>query len=328
MSRATTRNHNRELLVEARRDDGPRLGEGTSKETLRRLEIAVTRKLDGLLQGEYLGLIPGHGSEPGESRAYQPGDDVRRIDWNVTARTGDVHIRETIADRELETWVLADLSPSLEFGTADCRKRDLATAAVAATGYLTARTGNRIGTVLLTRDGLRTQPAKGGRRHLQAILHELLNAQIEDGGGVTDLGAGLDRIGRLAKRRGLVVVVSDFLAPPGWEKPMSLLSTRHDVLVVEVLDPRELELPAVGVIDIIDPETGRRLEVPTNNRRIRERYAAAAAAQRAAIARSIRNAGADHLVLRTDSDWLGDLVRFVHLRRRRAAALTSPMRTA
>jgi uncharacterized protein (DUF58 family) len=321
-----TPNHNRQLLAEARHADGPRLGAGTSKETLRRLELAVTRKLDGLLQGEYLGLIPGHGSEPGETRAYAPGDDVRRIDWNVTARTGEVHLRETIADRELETWILADLSPSLEFGTADCRKRDLATAAVAATGFLTARTGNRLGSVLLTDHGLKTLPAKGGRRHLQAILHELLHTQIVDGGGATDLAGGLERVGRLAKRRGLVVVVSDFLTPPGWAKPLSLLATRHDVLAVEVLDPRELELPAVGMIDLVDPETGRRLEVPTNNRRVRQRYAEAAAAQRAEIARTIRAASADHLVLRTDSDWLGDLVRFVHLRRHRAAALSTPAR--
>jgi uncharacterized protein (DUF58 family) len=314
---------NAALLADARQSPARIVG-GDAHETLRRLELAVTRRLDGFLQGDHLGLVPGHGTDPGETRSYTPGDDVRRIDWNVTARTNEVHIRETIADRELETWVLADLSPSLDFGTADCRKRDLALAAAGAVGFLTARTGNRIGSVTVAGGDLHTTPARGGRRHLQSLLHQLISRPDEDGGGTTDLAAAIDRVGRVAKHRGLVVVVSDFLAPPGWEHPLRMLATRHEVLAVEVLDPRELELPAVGMLDLIDPESGRRLEVPTNSRKVRERYAAAAAEQRAHIADSIRAAGADHLRLRTDSDWLGDIIRFVHLRRRRAAAFSIP----
>jgi uncharacterized protein (DUF58 family) len=309
------------LLADAQ-SKPPRIQGASSQETLRRLELAITRRLDGLLQGDHLGLVPGHGTDPGETREYTPGDDVRRIDWNVTARMNDVHVRETIADRELETWVLADLSPSLDFGTADCRKRDLAVAAAAAVGFLTARTGNRIGAVTLGHRGLVTTPARGGRRHLQALLHQLATEPDSDGGGVTDLAAGLDRIGRLAKRRGLVVVVSDFLAPPGWEKPLRLLATRHETLAVEVLDPRELELPPVGMLDLVDPETGRHLEVPTNSRRVRDAYAKAAAEQRADIAATLVSSGTAHLRLRTDRDWLGDLIRFVHLRRRRAAGFS------
>jgi uncharacterized protein (DUF58 family) len=291
-------------------------------EALRRLELIVTRRLDGLLQGDVRGLVPGHGSEPGEAREYSPGDDVRRMDWNVTARMMHPHVRETIADRELESWVLADLSASLSFGTADCEKRDLAIAAVAAVGFLTNRHGNRMGSCILTSDGRRqVVPARGGRTHLLQILHRLLVAPTGDGGGAVDLATGILELDRLAARRGLAVVVSDFLAPPGWERSLRRLSTRHDVLCVEVLDRRELELPPVGVLEVIDPESGRVREVQTSDPRLRARYAEAAAAQRHAIARSIRAAGADHLVLRTDRDWLGDVVRFVVMRRRRVETL-------
>src|SRR5262245_28673341 len=235
---------------------------------------------------------------------------------------GDVHIRETIADRELETWVLADLSASLDFGTADCRKRDLAVAAAAAVGFLTARTGNRIGAVTLGNSGISTFPARGRRRHLQALLHKLATEPMTDGQGATDLAGGLERLSRTAKRRGLVVIVSDFLAPPGWERPLRVMANRHETLAVEVLDPRELELPPVGMLDLIDPETGRHLEVPTNSRKVRDAYAAAAARQRADIASTLTSAGTAHLRLRTDRDWLGDLIRFVHFRRRRAAGFS------
>jgi uncharacterized protein (DUF58 family) len=312
---------NTELLADSRHDP-PRIAGASAQDTLRRLELAVTRRLDGLLQGDHLGLVPGHGSEPGEARAYLPGDDVRRIDWNVTARIGGVHVRDTIADRELETWLLTDLSPSLDFGTAECRKRDLAVASAAAVGFLTARSGNRIGSVTLTGGRVEVMPAKGGRRHLQALLHRLVVEHDTDGGGSTDLAAGLERVARLARRRGLVVVVSDFLTAPGWERVLRVLAARHETLAVEVLDPRELELPPVGMLDLVDPETGRHVEVPTNSRKVRERYALAAAAQRAAIAATLRSTSTPHLQLRTDRDWLGDLIRFVHLRRRRSAGFT------
>jgi uncharacterized protein (DUF58 family) len=293
----------------------------SSAEILRKLELTITRKLDGLLQGDYRGLVPAHGSELGETREYQPGDDVRRIDWNVTARTQSVHVRETIADRELETWVLVDLSPSLDFGTAQCEKRDLAVAATAAVGFLTARGGNRIGAVLVSRSGVSTVPARNGRSHVQALLHRIVGVPRGDGGGHTDLAGGIARLDALARRRGLAVVVSDFLAPPGWELPLKRLGVGHDVLAVEVIDPRELELPAVGVLTFVDPETGDVREIQSSDAKLRARYAAAAAEQRAEIAGGIRRAGADHLVLRTDRDWLGDLVRFVVLRRKRVELL-------
>ncbi|MGQ0617519.1 MAG: DUF58 domain-containing protein [Acidimicrobiia bacterium] len=298
---------------------------------LRRLELTVTHKLDGLLQGDHRGFVPGHGSELGETREYQPGDDVRRIDWNVTARTTVAHVRETVADRELETWLVVDQSASLDFGTAGCEKRDLVIAAAAAVGFLTARAGNRIGAVLLQAGTAPVVvPARTGRAHVQAVLHRVIDFPRRDGAGATDLGAGIDRLAAVFRRRGLAVVLSDFLGsrpagvPPSapsalapWELPMRRLSVRHDVLAVEVLDPRELTLPDVGMLHVIEPESGRVREVATGDSRLRARYAAATAAQRTAIAAGLRSAGADHLQLRTDQDWLIDLVRFVALRRRR-----------
>lgn len=291
-----------------------------TEELLRRLELTVSRRLDGLLQGDYQGLLPGAGTEAGDARQYQPGDDVRHIDWNLTARTAEAQVRMPIADHELETWALVDLSASLAFGTAGHEKRDLAVAMVAALGYLTARTGNRIGALVVEPDRRWSMPARSGRRHLQALLHRVASSARHDGGGTTDLGAALGACGRLAGRRGLVVVVSDFMATDGWERPLRSLTTRHDVVAVEVLDPRELELPDVGVVSLVDPETGQRLEVQTADGNLRARYAQAAAAQRQSNRRAIRRAGADHLVVRTDGDWLADLVAFVGRRRHRRLA--------
>ena len=297
----------------------PRAAASSPEELLRRLELTVTRRLDGMLQGDYQGLLPGPGSEPGEARLYAPGDDVRRIDWNLTARTADTHVRMPIADRELETWVVADLSASLEFGTAHCEKRDLAVAAVGAVGHLTARVGNRIGALVVQHGRPLRIPARPGRSHLLGLLHRVVTAPRagDRQGGSTDLGAALAEVDRLARRRGMVVVVSDFLSATDWERPLRVLATRHDVLAIEVVDPRELELPDVGYLSLVDAETGDVTEIQTSRGDLRARYAEAAAAQRQTIAAAVRRAGADHLVLRTDRDWLLDLVHFVDQRRRR-----------
>lgn len=285
-------------------------------ETLRRLELTVNRRLDGLLQGDYRGLIPGQGSESGEARPYVPGDDVRRIDWNVSARSMETHVRESVADRELEVWLLVDRSPSLDFGTASMTKAELAVHAVGAVGFLTARTGNRLGAVVAGPEGATVVPARTGRVHLLALLHGLLDAPPPPGGaGTTDLGSALRHLVVPPRRRGLVVVVSDFLSTDGWGRRLRALTDRHDVVAVEVVDPRELALPAVGLLTVIDPETGRAREVPTD-RRTRARYAAAAEAQRRGIAHELRRAGAAHLQLRTDRDWVVDVARFVRQRRR------------
>jgi len=301
----------------------PRVSQSDPSEVLRRLDLVVRRKLDGLLNGDYQGLVPGHGSEQGETRLYAPGDDVRRIDWNVTARMTEPHVRETIADRELECWILADDSPTLDFGTALCEKRDLAVAASAAIGFLTHRTGNRIGAVLAGPDGNQIVPARGGKDHLLAVLHRLITAHRHPTGR-TDLARALGLLGGVARRRGLIAVVSDFLEPPEtWQPPLARLAVRHEVLCIEVVDPREVELPSVGVLSLVDPRDGELLEIQTANPKIRERYAAAAAEQRGAIADAIRRAGADHLQLRTDRDWLLDVVHFVARRRDRTRDLTA-----
>jgi uncharacterized protein (DUF58 family) len=293
-----------------------------SAELLRRLELAITRRLDGILQGDYRGLVPGHGSELGESRLYQPGDDVRRMDWNVTARQQTPHVRDSIADRELETWAMIDLSASLGFGTATCLKRDLAVAALAAVGFLTSRAGNRIGAVTLEGERLATVPARTGRNHLLALLQRVVTSAQDEHAGPADLAGGVRRLSATMRRRGLAVVISDFLDDGSWDTALRALSVRHEVLAVEVVDPRELELPDVGVVELEDPETGERIEVQTSSGAMRSKFADAAAAQRDDIARRIRAAGADHLVLRTDRDWLLELVRFVAWRRERLDALS------
>ncbi|GIF50916.1 uncharacterized protein DUF58 [Asanoa ferruginea] len=298
------------------------------EERLRRLELMVTRRLDGMLQGQYLGLLPGPGSEFSGSREYRPGEDeVRWMDWAVTARTNVPHVREVDADRELTTWVLVDGSASMDFGTAEVEKRELAVAAVAAVGFLTAGAGNRLGAHVLRQDGIRRVPPRTGRVHLQALLHELLGAdrdgESEEG---ADLATAIEGLQRSAVHRGLAVIVSDFLddtgedREPSWERPLKRLAARHQVLAVEVTDPRELELPDVGLITFVDPETGRRREVSTGNRKLRERYADAARQQREAVGDALRRSGASHLPLRTDRDWVADIVRYVLHQRRRASA--------
>jgi uncharacterized protein (DUF58 family) len=278
--------------------------------TLARLQYVITRRLDGLLQGDYLGLLPGTGSEAGESREYRPGDDVRRMDWPVTARTTLPHVRETVADRELEAWMAVDLSASLDFGTAQQLKRDLAIAAAAAVAHLTVRGGNRIGAVVSNGERLVRMPARSGRRAASGLL--LAIARTASAPGRPELGALIDALNRPPRRRGLGVVISDFLAPPAqWQQPLKRLAVRHEALCIEILDPRELELPDVGILVVADPETGQVHEVQTSDRALRARYAAQAQRERAAVADAIRSAGAAHLRLRTDSDWLLDIVKFV-----------------
>ncbi len=300
---------------------------------LRRLELTITRRLDGLLQGQYLGLLPGPGSEPAGSREYRAGEDeVRRMDWSVTARTTVPHVRQMEADRELSTWVLVDATPSMDFGTARLEKRELAVAAVAAVGFLTTGAGNRLGAHVLGGDGVRRCPARSGRTHLIGMLRTLMAVPRGlPAAQPVALGDAVEGLHRAAGRPGLVVVVSDFLdglpdgdGAPVWEKPLRRLAARHQVLAIEVGDPRELELPDVGLITLVDPESGRRREVATGSRRLRERYAAAAAVQRGVVGRALRRSGAVHLRLSTDRDWVADIVRHVLARRRPAGGAHPP----
>jgi uncharacterized protein (DUF58 family) len=289
---------------------------------LRKLELTVRNKLDGLLQGNYLGLVPGPGSESGESRPYVPGDDVRRMDWPVTARTTQAYVRQTVADRELETWIVADLSPSLDFGTANSEKRQLVLAAITAVAHLTVRSGNRIGAIVTTGESSYRIPARAGAVHARHLIKKVAQTPRATSAGRGDLAVALDQLRRPPRRRGLVAIVSDFLGDNDWERPLRALSGRHQLLGVEILDPRELELPRAGLVTFADPETGSQLEVQTSDPGLRARYALAAAEQRVQIATMLRHAGAAHLQLRTDRDWIADVVRFVIARRNASAAVT------
>ncbi len=303
-------------------DHGPALSYESAEPLLRRLEYTVRNKLDGLLQGNYLGLVPGPGSEAGESRQYVLGDDVRRMDWPVTARTTVPHIRQTVADRELETWLVVDLSPSMDFGTGLTEKRELVLAGITAVVHLSVRGGNRVGAVVGNGQETFVVPARSGRTHAQHLIRRIAATPRAASAGRNDLVALLEAVRRPQRRRGLVAVVSDFMdgtaadGPPPWERPLRGLSDRHQLLAIEVLDPRELELPAAGLVTFVDPETGRQLEVQTSDRRVRAGYAAAATRQRERIATGLRHAGAAQLQLRTDRDWISDVVRFVIARRR------------
>jgi uncharacterized protein (DUF58 family) len=248
------------------------------------------------------------------------------MDWPVTARTTVPHVRQTIADRELSTWLVVDLSASMDFGTARSEKRELVLAAITAVAHLTVRGGNRLGAVV--GDGRTSYriPAMSGRQHARYLVRRIAATpraepdRAADPGSRTDLAAMLESLRRPQRRRGLVAVLSDYLEPgrgpvaglePSWVRPLRALSDRHQLLGVEIVDPRELELSAAGLVTFTDPETGRELEVQTSAAEVRERYAAAAAAQRAEVAHSLRRTGAAHLQLRTDRDWVADVVRFV-----------------
>ncbi|KQU03019.1 hypothetical protein ASG56_19620 [Rhodococcus sp. Leaf7] len=313
----------------AQRGAPPSFASGTLEDprlsvALRTLELTVRRRLDGVLHGDHLGLIPGPGSEPGDAREYQPGDDVRQMDWSVTARTTHPHVRQSVADRELETWMAVDLSASLDFGTAGCEKRDLAVAAASAIAHLTSGGGNRIGAVIANGADITRVPARGGRAHIQSMLRTVATTPHASDGVRGDFAGAIDALRRPERRRGMVVVISDFLGTTEWERPLRALAARHDVLAVEVLDPRDLELPDVGDVVLHDPETGRTREFSTTPQ-LRADFARAAAAHRSDVEKILRGCSAPRLTLRTDGDWIADVVRFVS-RRRHGASLGASTR--
>jgi len=286
---------------------------------LRALDVSIGRRVEGLLAGDFRSTLLGHGSELALVRPYVPGDDVRRIDWNVTARTLEPHVRVDHAERVLVTWLVLDTSPSMQFGTADRRKADVAEGVAIAVGHLATRRGNRLGVVAFGGAASRTIPPTQGRAGLVGLLgalHEDEEAGAAEPGGATSIGAALTHAGALARQRSLVVVVSDFRGPRDWRRRLLEIAARHDVVAVEIRDPREQELTDVGILWLVDPETGKQLRVDTRSRRLRERFAAAAAEERAQVARAFASVGARHVVLSTQGDWLRPLVTFLRRRRR------------
>ena len=283
---------------------------------LRALEIKIGQRMEGLLAGDYRSALFGAGTELAQVRPYVPGDDVRRIEWNVTARTGEPHVRVELAERVLVTWLVLDTSPSMQFGTADRRKADVAEGVAIAIGHVATRRGNRLGIVTFGGSDPRSLPARQGRMGLVGLLGALRQEPDEEARlGATELGAAINRAGALARQRSLVVLVSDFRGPRDWRRPLLELAGRHDVVAIEIRDQREQELTNVGALWLVDPETGQLLRVDTRSRRLRERFAAAAAEERAEVARLLASAGVRHHVLSTSGDWLRSLATF--LRRKR-----------
>jgi uncharacterized protein (DUF58 family) len=282
---------------------------------LRALDISIGRRMEGLLAGDYRSSLYGDGTELAQVRPYIAGDDVRRIDWNVTARTGEPHVRVHLAERVLVTWLVLDTSASMRFGTAERRKADVAEGAALAIGHVATRRGNRLGIVTFGDERPRSLPARQGRMGLVGLLGALREESGADRLGATSLGEALARTGSLARQHSLVVVVSDFRGPRDWRRQLLELAGRHDILALEVRDPREQELPNVGALWLVDPETGRLLRVDTRSRRLRERFAAAAGDERSEVARELGSLGVRHLVLSTSGDWLRSLAAFLKRRR-------------
>jgi len=284
---------------------------------LRSLDLAVLRRVESLVPGEHLTPQVGAGTELATIRPYRPGDDVRHIDWNVTARMQEPHVRVHVGERALTGWLVLDTSASMAFGTADRRKADVAEGVALAIGHVATRRGNRLGVVAFGAGAPKVLKPRQGRLGLLQLLAELRAEPEAPGEGATSLGAALTGMSAVARARGLVVVVSDFRGERDWEGPLRSLRARHGVLAVEVRDPRELELTPMGDLWLVDPETGRQLQVNTSRRRVRRRFAEAAAAERDEVTAALRRAGADHLVLSTRGDWLRDLA--AHLRRGESA---------
>jgi uncharacterized protein (DUF58 family) len=280
-------------------------------EALRALQIDVGRRLQGMLAGDYRSSQYGEGVELAQVRPYVPGDDVRRIEWNVTARTGEPHVRVNLAERVLVTWLLLDTSPSMHFGTGDRRKTDVADGVAIAIGHVATRRGNRLGIMTFGDRNPTTLPPHQGRVGLLGLLETLQREPEEEPVGTTSLGQAISRTAAIARQRGVVVVVSDFRGPLDWRKPLVELMSRHDVLAVEIRDQREQELPDVGELWLVDPETGRQVRVDTRSRSLRDRFAAAAAEERSGVARVLSALGVRHAVLSTTGDWLRPFAVFL-----------------
>ena len=306
-------------------DTGGRLPPGVAllprpdpESTLRRLEWTVLRRLDGLLQGDYRTMFRGFGIDLADLREYQPHDDVRYIDWNVTARLQTPYVREFMEDREVAAWFLLDLSGSVDFGSHTIRKRALSTDLVAILARLLTRYGNRVGAVLYS-DGVdHVIPARCGRRHVLHLLDQMGQHAEVEGANETDLAKLIERAHSAIKRRSVVFVVSDFISKPGWGKALAQLATRHEIIAVRLFDPLEVELPDLGLVVLQDAETGEQMVVDTHDGGFRKRFAEAAVQREQQLRAALAEAGVDCLELATDDRLDEALIRFTKLRKRRS----------
>ena len=284
---------------------------------MRRLEWTVIRRLDGLLHGDYQTLFRGFGLDLADLREYQYHDDVRYIDWNVTARLQVPYVRVYNEDRDVTAWFLMDLSPSLDFGS-NTNKRSVSTEFIAVLARLLTRHGNRVGAIFYGDSVDAVIPARSGRRHVLHILQRILARPDRSQSGVTNLREFFHSAVRVMQRRSLVFVVSDFISTPGWAAPLAHLAQRHEVIGVRLYDPLEMEVPDLGLIVMQDAETGEQLFVDTHDRGFRRRYAGAAEKHEKEVRSAFRQAGVDALELSTNDDLIDAILRFADLRKRRS----------
>jgi uncharacterized protein (DUF58 family) len=302
--RSLLRRHRAEPTLPALAPPPGRQGPGPIPSALiEALDLAFVRRTGGLLAGEHRALGVGSGTELAQLRAYQPGDDVRQLDPSATARTGIPHVRQQVPERLLTTWIALDLSPSMAFGTADRLKSDVAEGVADVLGSLAIKRGGKVGLITFGAAKRQLVAPRGGRGALVALRHALAEGVAPDGARGDALDRTAVRLGRLARQPGLIVVISDFGESTAWARPLAALGARHSLLAVEVRDPREVALPAVGRLALVDPETGQRVEVDTSSRDLRRRFAAATAQERDGIAQRLRRAGAEHVVVSTAGSW-------------------------
>jgi uncharacterized protein (DUF58 family) len=299
----------------AQAERAPANSRSTPEHILQRLDWQVIRRLDGILQGDYRSLFYGYGLDLADLREYQPGDDIRYIDWNVTARLDTPYIRQYYEDREITAWFLLDLSPSVDFGTVNSLKRDGLIDFVTVLARLLTRHGNRVGAILYDNRVERVIPASGGRLHVLRLINDLQHQPRLTAAPLTDLNVLIETGFRMIRRRSLVFVISDFISAPGWEKPLSLLNRKHEVLAVRLWDPRENELPDIGMVLMQDAETGEQAWVDTHDSRFRRRFAEVGHRRQVNLDAAFRSAGVDVLSLSTEDDLVRAIVQFAAQRK-------------
>jgi uncharacterized protein (DUF58 family) len=292
---------------------------GSSAEALlKRLEWTVLRRLDGLLQGDHRTLMRGAGLDLADLREYQHHDDVRHIDWNVTARLQQPYVRQFTEDRELSAWFLVDLSASVDFGSDRFTKRRIAREFVAVLARMLTRRGNRVGALLYGTEVDTVLPARGGRTHVLELVQRMAARPAEAAAGSTDLRALLTSAQRSVKRRSTIFVISDFISPSGWEKALGQLAQRHEVTAVRLFDPLEMDLPDIGLVTMKDAETGEQLVVDTHDAGFRKRFKVVAERRETELRQSLARAGVDTLELATDDDLVDSILRFAELKKQRS----------
>ena len=284
------------------------------QQVLHRLEWQVLRRLDGMLQGDYRSLFMGGGLDFAELREYQPPDDIRHIDWNVTARMDAPYVRRFMEDREVTAWFLVDLSPSMSFGAVDRQKESVIVDVVGLLARLLTRNGNRVGAILYDNSLEVAIHPRGGRLQVLRLINDIQGQQSSQGGGMTDLEKLLVSAYNSIKRRSLVFVISDFICTPGWDKALDRLNRKHELMAVRVWDPKETELPDVGVIYVEDSETGVQMAVDTSDKGFRRRFHEAARQREENLKQIFKRAGVDELSLSTEEDILLSILRFASLR--------------